>query len=232
MHGHQLNIAGAGVVHELIDDRVQLVDVCGDVSFRLLINHAHLRFQAQTCQWCTQVVRNACEHHGAIFIHFRQLACHAVEALVHFANLAGDHGFIQHRVILALANATGSERQLFQRLVDQTRNRGRTQDGRHKSDAHPDEPGATRHRFDATRIGLQPIIVALDLESHPKARDAIDVARHQRRGPQSRSQLFPNGARESADFKSFVFVARLMGFERDRLLVGDRLDQRDSVDAV
>ena len=48
----------------------------------------------------------------------------------------------------------------------------------HQRDAHPDEPGLARQRGDAAAVGLQPVVVPLDLEAHPQARFAVDVAGH------------------------------------------------------
>jgi hypothetical protein len=89
-HRLELGVVGAGVVEELVDDGVELVDVGRHVLARVGIGHAHLGFQAQARQRRAQVVRDAGQHDGAVLLDLGQLLRHAVEADVHLADLAGD----------------------------------------------------------------------------------------------------------------------------------------------
>ena len=95
VHRPHLGFAGPRVVHELVDDGVELVDVQSHIGLGFFVGHAHLGFQAQPGQRCAQVVADAGQHHGAVFFHARQFAGHAVEAHVDLADLAGQRVLVQ-----------------------------------------------------------------------------------------------------------------------------------------
>ena len=91
----KLRFARPRVIHELVDDRVELVDVHRHVALGLVVVDAHLGFQPQPGQRGAQVMADAGQHHGAVFLHTRQFTGHAVEAAVDLADLAGQRVFVQ-----------------------------------------------------------------------------------------------------------------------------------------
>ena len=166
---HQPRLARARVVHELVDDGVELVDVQRHVAPGFLVLHAHLGFQPQPRQRRAQVVADAGQHHGAVFLHARQFARHAVEAPVDLADLAGER----------VSSSRGPSRRrgcgwlrtkALQRPVDEARDAYRAQHRGRQRNADPDRPGAAAQRPGLRRRGLQPVAVALDRETHPQPR--------------------------------------------------------------
>ena len=114
------------IVQKLVDGGVQLHDVCHHVSAGNVVLHTHFGFQTQACQRRAQIVRNACQHDGALLLQLGQLLGHTVKANVDFTNLAGDGSFIQLAGgKVAIAHAVGCVAELFERAVNQACNHRR-----------------------------------------------------------------------------------------------------------
>ena len=56
MNGHQLHLTRARVVHEFVDDGVELFNVGHHVAAGLFVGHAHFRFQPHARQRRAQVM--------------------------------------------------------------------------------------------------------------------------------------------------------------------------------
>ena len=122
-HGPQRAGVGAGVVEELVDDGVELVDVGGHHLAGVGVGHAQFGLQPQPCERRAQVVRDARQHHCPVLIDLGELGGHPVEADVDLPDLAGHRILVEPAgVEVAIAHAAGSEGQLLERPVDQARN--------------------------------------------------------------------------------------------------------------
>ena len=232
VHRVQFRVAGARVVHELVDDRVELFDVQRHVALRFLVGHAHLGFQAQPRQRRAQVVRDAGQHHRAVFLHLGQLARHAVEAAVDLADLAGQRVLVQAGVEVAFADAAGGEGQFAQRTVDEPSDDHRPDQRGQQRDADPHEPGAARHRRSVAAVDVQPVAVGVDREPDPGAGLVVDTARHHRIRAEAGLQLLGDAAAEAVGGVGLPTVARLARQHAHGVVAGHGLDQRDTVDRV
>ena len=111
-------VRGPGVVEELPDDCVHLLDVRLHALLFFFREVGQLDLQAHARQRRAQVVRNAGQNEGAIGFDAVQVMHHLVEAPVGFDHFAGS-GFRQRFGLLPLSQSTGCESDLRQRLTDQ-----------------------------------------------------------------------------------------------------------------
>src|SRR5690606_27578355 len=85
---------------------------------------------------------------------------------------------------------------------------------------------------DARAVSLQPVVVALDLKADPQPGRAVDAAGHDGARPQARPQFGADRLGEAVDLEGHMDVLGFARLEADRLLLRQRLDQGDAVDAV
>ena len=129
------------VVHELVDDGVDLFDIGGHMFASGQVRNAEFGFQPKPCQGSTQIVRNAGQHDGAVLLDLCQLSRHAVEFDIHFADLAGGRRFIEFTAReIAVAYTPRSDRQLPQGTIEQPCKQGSPRQGQSGSRYEPDDP--------------------------------------------------------------------------------------------
>ena len=190
----------------------------------LLVLHAHLGLEAQARERRAQVVRDAGEHHGAVLLDLGELARHPVEAHVDLADLAGQRGLVEARVVFAFADAAGREREVLQRPVDQPRDGGRAEHGGEQGDADPEHQGAPD--IGPTRVGSAFSQYGSRAIEKPTQRPggAVHRAGDEGVGTELVAQLALDDALEAVDLERLPFVARLARRQLDRLERRDALD--------
>ena len=135
-------MVGPCVVHELVDDRINLFYVIGHVLACRGVRDTEFGLQPQPSQRRAQVVRNAGQHDGAVLFDLDQLARHAVEFDVDFTDLAGRHFFVQFAGReVTFAHPAGGDRQVPQWAIDQACDQRRSRQRQRGRGHQPDDPG-------------------------------------------------------------------------------------------
>ncbi len=168
------HLAGrARIVQELADDGVHLLDVGHHQLAGLVVDRAHLGFQAQARERRAQIVRDAGEHHGAVGLQLLEVPHHLVEAVIRLGHFRAA-ALGQRLRIIARADGARGIGQPLERLVDARGDEGRAQHRQHQRRDRPPQPLQPRHVLEAVRADGDPVVVALDLEADPHAGDVVD----------------------------------------------------------
>ncbi|MNK98957.1 hypothetical protein D3C87_1193370 [compost metagenome] len=172
---HRLHhfLAGAGVVEELADDGVHLLDVGDHGVARDVVHRRHLGLEPQPGERGAQVVGDAGQHDHAVVVELAQVPHHLVEAAVGLGHLAGAV-LAQRRRIAARADLARRVGQPLERVVHARRDEGRADDRQQQRGDTPPQPLDARHALEALRADGDPVVVPLDLEADPHARNVVD----------------------------------------------------------